>query len=172
MERCARRTFAAQVLDPPSEHWDLTDAQMQTHFAYLCQRPLFQHGATCHHVPRHLATPCGKDVDSAGHSAWQCNRAGIMARRNVLARAWRGVCLKAGWDAHVEQEVLLPTPELQVKRADVLVTKTDASQLILDVRTVAAQNPPEPVFVAAVKAKQREYVSTETNRVGPSETRP
>ena len=126
MERCARRTFAAPVLDPPIEHWDISDAQMQTHFTHLCQRPLFHHGAACHHVPRHLATPCRKEADSDGHRAWQCNRAGIRARHNTLARAWRDVCLKAGWDAHVEQEILLPTQDMQVKRADVLITKSDA----------------------------------------------
>ena len=66
----------------------------------------------------------------------------------------------------MEQRILLPTQEMQVKRADVLVTKSDVSELILDVQTAAVQNPPERVFMAAVRAKQKEYVSTETNKVG------
>ena len=57
MVKFARRTFAAPLVDTPSENWQLTDAQLQTHLAHLCQHPLFPEDATCHHVPRHLAAP-------------------------------------------------------------------------------------------------------------------
>ena len=172
MIKFARRTFAAPLVDAPSENWQISDAQLQTHLAHLCQHRLFPEGATCHHVPRHIATPCGKEVDPDGQHAWQCNRGGVIARHNLLAKAWRDLCIQAGWDAHVEQEVLLPTPDMQVKRADVLVIKPDATQVILDVRTLALTNPPERAIAAAVRQKQGQYHCNPQNQIGAADFKP
>ena len=95
-----------------------------------------------------------------------------MARHNLLAKAWRELCLQAGWDAHVEQKILLPTPEKQVKRADVLVIKPDATQMILDVRTIAQQTPPERAIAAAVRQKQGQHHCSQQNQAGAPDLRP